>query len=309
MRRLTPSGFERAAAFMATAARPIERAAFEHAFRGAPAWPVVDALRAYQNPDGGFGHGLEPDAVTAASGALATSVALRRLVEVGVTGDHPVVTDAVTYLRAALDPVQRVWRIVPVETGEAPHAPWWDDDGLSERFGGFRINPKADLLAQLYALRCDGEGWLDALAEDVVRDLAALAVVGSAPSMHDLIAAAALLDAPDLPVVVRHRLHEVLLPSVETAVVTDPAQWSEYVLRPTAIAPRPASAFAAPFADAIEAELDFLVGEQADDGGWWPTWDWGRDEEVWTQQRVAWAGVRTLDALRTLHAFERIDTG
>jgi hypothetical protein len=196
---------------------------------------------------------------------------------------------------------------VPVETEDAPHAPWWDAEGLEERFGGFRINPKADVLAQLYALGFDVDGWLDALAEDVVRDLEARAAAGEPSGMHDATAAVALLDAPCVPVPVRLRLHEVLVDVVDALVERDPGRWSEYTLRPLSVAPRPGSAFAGRLTEAVDANLDFLIGEQGDDGAWWPTWAWGRDEEVWERQRLVWAGALTLDALLRLHAYDRID--
>ena len=42
-------------------ARVLERHRVAALIDGAPAEPVVAALRAYRNPDGGFGHALEPD--------------------------------------------------------------------------------------------------------------------------------------------------------------------------------------------------------------------------------------------------------
>jgi hypothetical protein len=307
MQRLSADAFERARTFLAAHARPVEVAAFDRAFAGGPAWRVIDALEPYQNPDGGFGHGLEPDALVGPSGALATSVALRRLAEIETPGDHPMVAAATSYLRTTLDPHDRVWRIVPQETEDAPHAPWWDAEGLEERFHGFRVNPKADILAHLIALRADTSGWVDALCEDVVRDLEAWRAAGEGVGMHDVIAAVSLLDAPDLAVPVRLRLHEVLVPLVDEHVARDPGAWNGYALRPLHVAPRPGSAFAARLADPIDANLDFLVREQGDDGAWWPTWEWGRDHETWPRQRQAWAGVLTLEALSRLRAFDRIE--
>ena len=47
--------------FMAGHARVLDRRRFELLFEGADATPVLAALGAYRNPDGGYGHGLEPD--------------------------------------------------------------------------------------------------------------------------------------------------------------------------------------------------------------------------------------------------------
>src|SRR3954453_23853128 len=46
---------------LAAPARVLDRRRFERLFRDGPATPVRDAVAAYEGPDGGFGHALEPD--------------------------------------------------------------------------------------------------------------------------------------------------------------------------------------------------------------------------------------------------------
>jgi hypothetical protein len=50
-----------ARSFMAGHARLLDRRRFELLFDGADVEPVLAALSAYRNADGGYGHGLEPD--------------------------------------------------------------------------------------------------------------------------------------------------------------------------------------------------------------------------------------------------------
>ena len=52
---------ERAEQFLWISARVLERVRFEQQFRAGPREPVLSALAAYQNRDGGFGQALEPD--------------------------------------------------------------------------------------------------------------------------------------------------------------------------------------------------------------------------------------------------------
>jgi len=47
--------------FIWSAARLVERHRYSMLFADGPAEPVVETLRGYRNPDGGFGHALEPD--------------------------------------------------------------------------------------------------------------------------------------------------------------------------------------------------------------------------------------------------------
>ncbi|MFB5759843.1 hypothetical protein [Paenibacillus medicaginis] len=71
MELLTRSEFERAAAFMKHEARSLERALFEYEFESGSFHAVLTELKIYQNEDGGFGNGLEPDLRCPESSALA----------------------------------------------------------------------------------------------------------------------------------------------------------------------------------------------------------------------------------------------
>ena len=303
---LDQSAYQRARVFL-EGCRELERAVCDFVLDGGPVWRVVDALEVFQNPDGGFGHGLEPDLLCGSSSAVATAAALRRITEVAAPPSHAMVANAIAWTQRTLDPHERTWRIVPTDAGTAPHAPWWDQEGLEERFNGFTLNPKADLVAHLYAIDENADGWLDRLAEDVSRELENRVAANVALDMHEIGGCVALLDAPHVPVQVRRRLHELLAPLVDANVARDAGAWSSYSLRPLAAAPKPGCAFAGQLSEVVHAELDYLIAEQAEDGGWWPTWSWDRDEEVWLRQRQVWAGVLTVDALTRLEAYGRLE--
>lgn len=73
----------RAEHFVWLTARVLEQHLFAHHFRGGPADPVETALDAYRNPDGGYGHALEPDLRGPVSQPLHTARALGVLDAVG----------------------------------------------------------------------------------------------------------------------------------------------------------------------------------------------------------------------------------
>lgn len=53
--------FEKARQFIYQNARPLELARWQVHFENGSREAVLQALQVYQNEDGGFGHGLEPD--------------------------------------------------------------------------------------------------------------------------------------------------------------------------------------------------------------------------------------------------------
>jgi hypothetical protein len=81
-------------------ARLIDRHRFAHLFLGGDRAPVLAALAAYQNPDGGFGNALEPDLRGPASQPETAEVAFWVLDEVGAM-DHPMVAAACDWLVSA----------------------------------------------------------------------------------------------------------------------------------------------------------------------------------------------------------------
>ena len=78
---MTTPDVDGAARFLAGNARVLDRRRFERLFSGGDARPVRDAVAAFRNSDGGFGHALEPDGRTPASQPAAVAMALGTLDE------------------------------------------------------------------------------------------------------------------------------------------------------------------------------------------------------------------------------------
>src|SRR5918996_4620435 len=70
-----------ASQFIAATARVLDRRRFERHFDGGDPGRVRDAVAAYRNADGGFGHALEPDGRTPHSQPAAVALALQTLHE------------------------------------------------------------------------------------------------------------------------------------------------------------------------------------------------------------------------------------
>ncbi|MFO7630917.1 MAG: hypothetical protein R6W76_00175 [Caldilinea sp.] len=306
MKKLSPQQWNAARQFLLHEARPLEAARYRFHFEHGAAGEVLAALAAFQNSDGGFGHALEPDLRTPASSPLATSVALQMLEEVRAPAGHPLVQGALAYLLAAYDSATQRWHIIPPEAEGAPRAFWWAADGLEERFGHFWLNPRAELLGALW--RFAGPErivWLEQVTAAVVDAVEAhlKPVTG-----NDLLCLLHLAETPQLPEGLRIRLAERLRADVVVSVVTAPERWGEYVLRPLEIAPAPDSAYATLFAEALQANLAYLLDTQGSDGAWAPVWSWAPLNEVaWRKAEQEWKGILALAALRALAAWGRVE--
>lgn len=287
----------------------MERALFTHRFEGAPVEIVFSALADFQNEDGGFGKSLEPDLRTPSSSALASAIGLRTLAELGCPFDHPLVYGAVEYLLSTYDREIGVWRAAPLDTNDHPHAPWWheDDGSLSKLFDGFRIIPRALILADLHHYSpLVPEDWLREVTEETVKYIEDVEVLGEGGG-SDLEYAIALAEVETLPAHYARRLQNRIREAIPEVVVRDPEQWDTYCIKPLGIAPGPNSIGVDLLKDELQTHLDYKVARQAPEGTWDPTWSWGENyPDAWAQARREWQGILTLETLTQLKAFGRL---
>ena len=303
---LSRDRYDAALAFVRQEARPLEVALLNHALGDAGPEPALLALSEFQNPDGGFGGGLESDMQGPASTAIATSVALRLLLRVGAAARQPMVAGALGWLAQTLDRERGVWWIVGPGDGHAPHAPWWawsedaiGSDDLAGAKLGFAFNPTAELLSQLYA-------WRDAAAPGVIETVEAqfrrsvdeIEVIESA---YDLKCAAKLAESPAAPADLRGQTERLVRRSIEAH---DPDDEHLSVLE---LAPTPTSLFADAISDRLETAVERLIAGQQDNGGWALFWDWSFvDAKAWAKAKRDSRGWVTREAIETLRAWGRI---
>jgi hypothetical protein len=282
--------FKAAAAFIAANARVLDRRRFQRLFEDGPAEPVRDALAAYRNDDGGFGHALEPDCRAPGSQPAAAEMALRVLDEADAW-DEGLVRGACDWLTA----------VAPAEGGAAfveptldgwPHAPWWVPEGPAHSRPASLI--ATGMIAGTLHARGFSHPWLDGATEVMWTRIGIL----TEPGGYEMFGVLRFLqDVPD-----RERAREAFarvgpLIIERNLVALDPEAPGEAhgVLD---FAPEPDSLARGLFDDVtIKVHLDHLAQAQLEDGGWtfnWPAWSpaAGRD----------WRGFLTVDALRLLRA-------
>jgi hypothetical protein len=279
--------FDAAAEFMAARARVLDRRVFQRLFQGGAPGPVRDAVAAYRNDDGGFGHALEPDLRTGASQPAAVEMALR-LMDVAGAWDERLVRDACDWLAAVAPAGGGAASAEPTAT-QGPHAPWW---AAAEGQQASLIQT-GQIAGVLYA-RGFAHPWLDratAVMWELIDGL-------TEPGGYEMFGVLAFLQhVPDRARAraAFDRVGPLLLE--RTLAALDPEAAGE-VHTPLDFAPLPDSIARSLFDDAtIGAHLDRLAAAQRDDGGWmfnWPSWSPAAEAD--------WRGFLTVDALRVLRA-------
>ena len=305
MKRLTQAAFQRARAFVVDQGRELDRRRFEFHFEAGSADAVLAALAAYQNDDGGFGHGLEPDLRTPASSAITTAVGFQILREIRAPADHALARKGIEYFLATYDESRQVWPIVPPEVNEAPHAPWWNYEKSAVTFGQFLVNPRAEIVGYLHDFSDEVPlRLLNILTEAVLEHLDSLP---DEMEMHDILCSIRLAETKTLPN--RDRLWEKLARAAAHSVARDAEQLAGYALKPLWLVSSPESPLAAGLANEVEMNLDFEVEQQGEDGCWSPNFSWGDQyPEAWRTAKREWQARITVDTLKALKNFGRSET-
>jgi hypothetical protein len=303
MKTLSKAHYEKAVDYLQHHARPLVQALYAYHFNGAPAADVLKELAKFQNSDGGFGHGLEPDIRLRDSSVIATTVAFQRFCELKLSADNPIVVKACHYLVDTYNAETLNWPIIPPNVDDAPHAPWWVHDGDLEKS---KSNPCAEIAGYLneYA-----QNFPQTMRENVTQSVTNhLLNHPDHMEMHDLLCYIRLSESPNLPEDTRSKLLGKLKRIVDNTVERNPEAWKNYGLPPLAVIASPDSPFADSFRNEIQRNLDFIIESQSEDGTWGPNWSWGDQwPEAWAQAKRDWTGHITLDSLQKLKAFGRIE--
>jgi hypothetical protein len=276
-----PIDHSAAESFVWSAARLLDRHRYALLFAGGPAEPVIDALRGYRNPDGGFGHALEPDLRSPGSQPAPTLYALEILNEAGAA-DSEMARDARAFIASIAAPDGGIPSALPgFET--YPHAPWWS--GSQPEPGSFLT---LALAAVVHAGGADGDDWLDRATSWSWRAIE----TAEQPSGYWLKYACAFLDAVSDDERARAAVAS-LAGHVDPSAVAPVGGVEGEALRPLDLSPRPGSRSRDLVAQAaIEAHLDAVESGQQEDGGW--MFDW----LAWSPaQTNDWRGHVTIRAL------------
>lgn len=279
--------FDAAADFLAGHARVLDRRVFQRMFGGGEAAPVRDAIAAYRNGDGGFGHALEPDIRTAASQPAAVEMALR-LMDAADAWDERLVKDACDWL-VSVGPAEGGVAFALPSVVQGPHAPWW----VAPEGNAPSLIQTGQIAGVLYK-RGFAHPWREA-ATRVMWDRIEGLTEANGYEMFGVLAF--LQHVPDQARAraAFERVGPLLLE--QGLVALDPDAAGE-VHSPLDFAPLPDSIARSLFDDAtIAAHLDHLAGAQRDDGGWmfnWPAWSPAAEAD--------WRGFLTVNALRVLRA-------
>jgi hypothetical protein len=282
--------FDKAATFIWQNGRLLERRLFEYYFQGGSKDGVLQALRAYLNADGGFGHALEPDLRTPDSQPLYAEFGLRTLYEAKIR-DADLASRVCDYVSRVADLSKGIMTITP-SSRNYPRAPHWNNPS-SEQPDFSRLTSIVGLLNW----QDIWHPWLNKAVEACLNHLSS----NKYEDAHTIQNAFCLLESLPQTADVRQRFAKLADELQQARFFLPEAPPQGYGLTPLDFAPFPDSYCRTMFSDAaIRGHLKALAAQQEDDGGWPITW-----EPPGEMAKLEWRAHRTLRSLVTLESYRK----
>lgn len=276
----------------------VERRLMEYHFFDGSSEGVKHAVLAYQNVDGGFGHGLEPDSSSPESQPLFTLMALELLDEANAL-DQNLIDSVLGFLASITNSDGGLpWMFKPA--GEYPRADHFEDVSSNST-----INPTAPILGILikHGVKCS---WMDAAEKFCMVAIEKSQQMNTGFGCHCMNRRMAFLE----------RCSDKEWAARQINRVTKELESGNHVCRdlgnphlglfgtqsPINFAPAPNSTLHSAFSsDELDRNLDAFIGLQNEDGSW--KTNYGINDFT----RTEWDGMFTLWVLKALKAYGRIE--
>lgn len=284
---------EQARTFLYSHARLLDQKRYEYHFEGGTKEAVIEALRAYQNADGGFGNALEPDIRDPHSQPVPTEMALAIMEEIE------------SFYPAIMEGIVRYLRSITLQDGGLPlvlnsvhdyaHTPWWstDDDRRPS------INPTGTIIGLLYKHYGEADLVREPWFEDNVRYVWSFMESNEPSGFHyGTHWIQFLLHTPDTERAAAYwrKVDDWL--GAPGVIEKDPNA-SGYVQKVLDWAPNRES-YAGKFVSEEDKQvhLKALAEQQQEDGGWPISW---QPPSLAAEQE--WRGFMTMERLKTLKSY------
>lgn len=258
---------------------------------------IMEELKKYQNIDGGFGHGLEPDVQMPQSNIASTDIAIFALDFVkDPTLKEEMIEQIVHYYEDSYNEEIKRFVIVPKEVDNYPHAVWWNYDQIgSFEFG----NPDPEVIGFLYKYRKYMRKLnYSKLINDVVDFVISDKFLDA--GMHTLLSV--LRFYKDVDNDVKNLIHDRLHLLVNKELDNSYGKWNEYGLEPYKVyilEPH----FLNTRLTSLGENLTVLI-EQIKNLSVEPNWKWYQYDDVFETVKYQWVGhiyFNMIYALRLHH--------
>lgn len=311
--KISKEVFNRSTSWIKRNARPLESARWEYLFESGSRDQIIHYLSAFQNEDGGFGHGIEPDFWLPASSPMATWTAGQILMEIGAGPKEKIVQSMISYLASTNQRETGMWFSVLPENNQYPHAPWWSWKEKSQ--DNWMFNPSAELAAFLVHWSPEESeeaqiGW-SSIQKAVNRIMSIKEMDRHELNNYQQLVKIMKLHETTFNDKLPYSLNVVsdkVMLLIEQTMDKNILEWSSgYKAHPLEFIDRPNHPLSRKHEDLIEQNLKFYIKQLSDEGAWDISWSWSNYPEEFPIARRYWKGILTVKRYKILKSFGYIE--
>ncbi|PKK92925.1 MAG: hypothetical protein CVV61_07265 [Tenericutes bacterium HGW-Tenericutes-6] len=283
--------------FIYQEARPLEIKRLEYLLGMGDEEPILDELVKYQNLDGGFAHGLEPDLWNIESNPISTWTAMHILRQIGFNKKDPLIKNMMLYLEATYNDEKVGWDLKIASNNDYPCAPWWtyqkEEIGYnpSASIAGF-ILKYSDPLSRVFKFATK-------VAKKTYEDI--INHKEKTMEIHDLRCVCDLIEESkhifgryDHYIEARKKV----ITLIEHTIDQDETKWfTSYVAKPTSVIGIYPSFITEVYEDLITKEFDQAMKYRNQKGVWDITWSWEDEKNTFKLAKKHWEGVQAFEYL------------
>lgn len=289
-------------------ARSIEIAKWNLIFNKGTSENLVAEMLKYQNPDGGFGNGLESDILTPESSAICSAEAIFMSKDFVLDLSMDWTKKLLAWIENTVLDIPPFWEAVPKSVEDYPHAPWYGYSPKTELTPEpeFTPNPCATIASALIygtdSQRALGEKitgrCVDYLLQDEAYDW-----MHNTYCLQPLFLGLLDINSPFITSEVIAAINRRVL----SGTCVDQSKWTEYMAQPLDFVNSPNSYWHDLLAKEIPSNLDYWENTLTSDGYWPQNWNYGIDTEFSRTATKNWIGYFAVKRVKILKAFGRIE--
>lgn len=296
-------------------ARHLEAVLWKCLFEHGEKMEVVEALQAFQNEDGGFGHGLEADNWNPDSSPIQLHQALVVLDMIQFYDmAHPIYQGIWKYLTSEKDLLEYGWRFTIASNDKYPHAPWWNYNEEENKKEYFGITAYFVAFIIKYG---DRKSALHQKAVKLLENLLDCILTKDIPfgdmGIKCFMYLVQVMEECGIEKCDMRQFKRVLSEKVTASIEYNTEKWSIYCTRPSKYIRSPLSIFYEDNKEIVEKELRYLLEllESVPEGDTWPiTWSWFDNMEQYENSfrisEIWWKGFVAIENIQFLRNFNVI---
>lgn len=311
--KITKERFENTGRWIKRNARPLESALWSYHFEDLNDEGVIKCIEAFQNDDGGFGHGIEPDFWSPYSSPMASWAAGQILMDIEAKPELNVVQKLVNYLEHSYMHEKKMWPPVMPSNNEYPHAPWWH--WTENVQGNWSYNPSAELAGFLLHWSPPGTSSAE-IGWETIKDAADYIMEADEMDRHEINNFQKLVKLMSkqetefdsrINYTLKHTAEKVNALAYKAAGKKKEDWGLGYTATPLDFAEHPEDSLSMKFGTLIDDNLDFYIEQISNEGTWDISWSWGQFDNEFQIARNHWKGILAVKRYKILHSFGRLD--